>query len=116
MSKLESIIWPECEIKIDEIMGGCDGGVVLLEAAVLDKAGWDRKYCDITVTLKSSEGLRVKRLIERNGMSENEAKMRVEGQRGKVKEGGVLVVNDGGREELEEEVERIWMGIMEEIN
>lgn len=83
-SKLEllnGIVWPEllqlAKEKIREVEGTVE--VVFLEAAVLLKAGWQTECHEIWSLIVSPE-LAVKRLMERNSLTEEEALQRLKVQ------------------------------------
>ncbi|GMH81622.1 hypothetical protein TrVE_jg12558 [Triparma verrucosa] len=104
MKILESILWPEASLKISTFLKATSNNVVLLEASPLHSAGWDIQFCDEVISVTAKESVRVGRLMARNGLTEEAARRRVEGQRGKIREGGTVIVNEG--EGMEEEVER----------
>ena len=104
MKILESILWPEASLKISTFLKATSHNVVLLEASPLHSAGWDIKFCDEVISVTAKESVRVGRLMVRNGLTEEEARRRVEGQRGKIREGETVIFNEG--EGMEEEVER----------
>ncbi|MES1907825.1 MAG: hypothetical protein MHM6MM_000866 [Cercozoa sp. M6MM] len=83
MEKLCSIVWPEIakltEQRIAQFAKDESVQIVVIEAAVLLEAGWDQA-CHEVWTCVVPEELAIERLKERNNLSRNEAKKRINSQ------------------------------------
>ncbi|GMI41975.1 hypothetical protein TrCOL_g8488 [Triparma columacea] len=119
MRKLESAIWPILTEDVNNLLieiggdlearvggeGGVEVTVVMLEGAVLERAGWDDVFCDDVWEVNADEDVRVGRVMERDGVGEVEARIRVEGQGGgKIREGKYKsgrIEGGGNREDTE---------------
>ncbi|XP_061399473.1 bifunctional coenzyme A synthase [Musca vetustissima] len=84
LEKLNNIVWPELMIEVNRRISqlrqepDCPR-VVILEAAVLLKAGWDKEVHEVWSMIIPPEEA-VRRVVERNGLSEEEAKRRLASQ------------------------------------
>ena len=83
MEKLNGIVWPEIKRKaVEAVRGYGKGEVVVMEAAVLMEAGWaddDSLVDEVWVTFVDHREA-VRRVVERNRVSEEEAGRRVSSQ------------------------------------
>ena len=83
MRKLEQIVWPEiwkmAEKQIAFKWKNENKNVVIIDAAVLLQAGWNEKINQLWVSIVDTETA-VKRIIERDGKSEDEARQRLSSQ------------------------------------
>ena len=82
LEKLNSIMHPRMARMVSdkiEVLRGQGVKVVVVEAALLFEAGWDALVEEVWVT-DTSEDIVVGRLKERNGLSEEEAKKRINSQ------------------------------------
>ncbi|XP_059613305.1 bifunctional coenzyme A synthase [Phlebotomus argentipes] len=83
LEELNGIVWPELlktvKEKVSEIRQSGKHQVVVIEAAVLIKAGWQREVHEVWSLIIPPEEAE-KRLQERNNLTEQEAKMRIESQ------------------------------------
>ena len=111
--KLNSIMHPKMAEMIHEKIGQLRHGetrVVVLEAALLVEAGWDSLVDEIWVTSSSEERV-VKRLRQRNDLSEEEISARISSQirfEARSRRAQVEVRNTGSMEDLRKEVESLW--------
>ena len=84
--------------------------VVVVEAALLFEAGWDSLVGEVWST-ESPEDLVIKRLQSRSGLSQEEAKKRIDSQMSaeeRTSRSQVIVDNSGDLVELERVVRNIW--------
>ena len=82
LEKLNSIMHPRMARMVSdkiEVLCGQGVKVVVVEAALLFEAGWDTLVEEVWVT-DTSEDIVVGRLKDRNGLSEEEAKKRINSQ------------------------------------
>ena len=110
LKDLEAIIHPKVRALGDEIIKNAPkGSVVVNEIPLLvESSGQDR--FDYIIAVESSEDLRIKRLAER-GLKEYEARKRIAAQASDQERRAIshsVIENNGSREELIAQVERIW--------
>ncbi|XP_037813258.1 bifunctional coenzyme A synthase [Lucilia sericata] len=84
LEKLNNIVWPELMAEVKRRLKALSEKenppqVVILEAAVLLKAGWEQEVHEVWSMIVPPEEA-VKRVIERNGLTEEEAKRRLASQ------------------------------------
>jgi dephospho-CoA kinase len=83
---------------------------IVLDAAILFEAGWDA-LCDEVWTVEAPAELAIARLVERNGLSREEAQARLDAQLSNAERAGRarhVIRNDGSREALAAQVQRLW--------
>jgi dephospho-CoA kinase len=84
--------------------------VVVVEAALLFEAGWDSLVQEVWVT-DSSEDAVIHRLSQRNGMSEEEARKRLDSQMSRAERLGradVVIDNSGDVAQMREAISELW--------
>jgi dephospho-CoA kinase len=87
--------------------------VVVLEAAILLEAGWDRLVDEVWVTV-APESMVVQRTKERTNLPEEQILARIRSQMSAEERSGhatVVIHNDGSLDELKAKVEELWEGI-----
>ncbi len=87
--------------------------VVVLEAAVLIEANWTDLVNEVWVTVAPEETV-VKRLKNRGGLSEEEARARIRSQissEERAKHADVIIDTDCELAEVEAKVEELWQGL-----
>jgi dephospho-CoA kinase len=83
---------------------------IVLDAAILFEAGWDA-LCDATWSVEAPPELAVRRLMERNGLSREEAQARLAAQLSNAERAaraGRVIRNEGTLEALAAQVRRLW--------
>ena len=115
MAKLNGIMHPwmagEIERRIDE-MGVAGVEVVVLEAALLIEAGWQRLVDELWVTTADEDDA-VYRVSQRSGLSEEEVRGRMATQMPvaeKLAQADVVIENSGSLEDLHRRVTEEWNG------
>lgn len=110
LKDLEAIIHPKVRALGDEIIKNAPkGSVVVNEIPLLAESGGKDRF-DYIIAVESSEDLRIKRLAER-GLKEYEARKRIAAQASDQERRAIshsVIENNGSREELIAQVERIW--------
>ena len=84
--------------------------MIVLDAAILLEAGWDA-LCDEVWTVSVDEETATRRLISRNGLTEEQARARIAAQwnnRERESRAQCVIRNEGSLDELTAQVERIW--------
>ena len=113
LEKLNAIMHPRMARMVSdkiEVLRGQGVKVVVVEAALLFEAGWDTLVEEVWVT-DSSEDIVVGRLKERNGLSEEEAKKRINSQMGRVERierSDFLIDNSSDMAGLESAIKELW--------
>ena len=82
--------------------------LIIVEIPLLYEAGWD-DLCDKVWCITASEKVRISRVMQRDGLSRRQAKMRVKRQMDegeKTAKADVVIYNEGSMEELNEKVEK----------
>nr|CAI5861450.1 unnamed protein product [Callosobruchus analis] len=79
LDKLNSIVWPHILEEVENTIKNSDKKVVVIEAAVLLKAGWEKRCHEVWTTVVPRKEV-ISRLVNRNGLTEEQAVARVEAQ------------------------------------
>ena len=116
LEKLNETVLPIVRQRLEEIVQDAEAageGLLVLDAPTLFESGAD-SLCDETCAVLAPESARIKRIMERDGLDESYARLRIEG--GKDEDfyrdrAGRIIVNDseldGFRREAEEYKEQI---------
>jgi dephospho-CoA kinase len=83
---------------------------VVLDAAILFEAGWDL-LCDVVWTVEAPPTLAIERLMQRNGLSREEAQARLDAQMSNAersRRAQHVIRNEGSLQALDAEVRRLW--------
>ena len=113
LKKLNQIMHPRmARIVSDKFEAFRGQGVdtVVVEAALLFEAGWDSLVEEVWVT-DASEEIIIGRLRERNGLSEEEAKKRINSQMDRMERIGrsdFVINNSGDMAELGTTIKELW--------
>lgn len=114
--RLEEIVWPAMRTMMEqrlEELRASGAEVVVLEAALLIEADWLPLVDEVWLVAAAPDVAR-KRLMERNGLTPEQAESRLRAQlpNEKRREYADLVIeNDGSLEELERKVNEAWAKI-----
>lgn len=121
MQTLNKIVWPEiAKLATEEVRKfGAEGkAVVVLEAAILLKAGWEELCHEVwgcVIPVKEA----VKRLHERNNLSEEEAMKRIHlgvTNSELVSKSNVILCSEWEYEYTQQQVEKAWSLLMERLH
>lgn len=117
MARLTGIVWPGIRALASEELSALEVAgtrLAVLEAAVLLEAGWGDMTDEIWVTVADPDAA-VARLAERNGLDEAAARARIDSQLSnaeRVAAAGVVIENNGTREELAARVRAAWDALL----
>ncbi|XP_065359437.1 bifunctional coenzyme A synthase [Calliphora vicina] len=122
LEKLNNIVWPELMAEVKrriKILAEQEKPpqVVILEAAVLLKAGWDQEVHEVWSMIVPPEEA-VKRVVERNGLTEEEAKRRLASQLSNsemVARSHVIFSSLWDTEFTLKQAEKAWLMLMQEL-
>lgn len=90
---------------------GTDHEVVVLEMAILDGRDDFHKHADIVVAVTTSPEVRIRRLMESRGFTEEDARNRLASQvpeERRLAIADVVFTNDGTLEEFQEQIQHWW--------
>lgn len=113
MKRLTDIMWPRMADIVAERIGeqrGRGTEVMVVEAAVLLEAKWDSLTDEVWVTV-SPESSMIERLAESRGLTEEQAKDRINSQmlvEERIRRADVVIHNDSGQDELKAQIEETW--------
>ncbi|XP_055840806.1 bifunctional coenzyme A synthase [Episyrphus balteatus] len=121
LEKLNSIVWPELlvevkrRIKLAHESSGTK--IVVVEAAILLKAGWDTECHEVWSMLVSPDEA-IRRVVERNGLSEEEARKRIANQIDNqivVEKSNVVFSSEWSPDYTQKQAEKAWTMITTEL-
>ncbi len=113
LTALNEITWPRIRALAEKTIADLrEGGakIAVLEAAIMIEAGWT-DMCDELWVTEASEADAIARLQSRNGLTEEQAKQRINAQLSneqRADEADVLLQNTGTIEELRIRVGELW--------
>jgi dephospho-CoA kinase len=113
LAQLNAIVHPRMREMMRERLGEHSAQgikVVVIEAAVLLEAGWDSLVDEVWVTTAIEESV-VQRLSQRNNLSEEEIRKRINSQlknEERVRRATVVIKNSDGLKELRQRVLVLW--------
>lgn len=114
LRRLEAAVHPATIAELDRRIAAATAPVVVVEAIKLIEAGMHRHY-DALWVVAAPRPLQIARLMETRGLSQAEAALRVDAQppqEDKIALADLVIVNDGDREQLREQVEAAWAQIL----
>ncbi len=110
LAKLEACIHPVVRKMVDRLVRNAPGKVVVIEAIKLIESGYPQ-LCDSIWTTYSTTQVQLERLLQRRGMSEPAARLRIAAQapqEEKVAAADIVIMNDGSLEETWRQVRSYW--------
>lgn len=110
LADLDRITHPDVIAEVDRRVEEIEHGVVVLDAVKLIESGHAER-CDAVWVVITSPDEQVTRLMNRNKLSEDEARRRVDAQpplESKLKRADLVVDNSGTVEQTREQVMRAW--------
>lgn len=116
--KLESIMHPMIKSELENAFKVySDEKFIFVSVPLLFEAGWESMF-DKIVFIKSDDELRLKRLIQRNGYSEQYAKIRLNSQLPqdeKCSKSDYVIENNGSVEEFEQSINEFISSLSESL-
>ena len=106
---LNGIVHPYVLSRLQELSRGA-GGLVVWDVPLLFETGWDA-FVDKTLVVTAGEALRIRRIRERDGVSHEQARLRIKAQlpeEEKVRRADYVIHNDGTLEELEKQARKVY--------
>ncbi|KAH8302841.1 hypothetical protein KR044_011075, partial [Drosophila immigrans] len=122
LQKLNAIVWPEIILEVNKRLASLRVAaqvpqVVVLEAAVLLKAGWESNCHEVWSMIVPPEEA-VKRVMERNNLSETEARKRLASQESNadiVAKSQVIFSSQWDYDFTQRQAERAWQLLHKEL-
>ncbi|EDV95882.1 bifunctional coenzyme A synthase [Drosophila grimshawi] len=122
LQALNAIVWPEIRVEVNRRLAVLRAGahvpkVVVLEAAVLLKAGWETNCHEVWSMIVPAEEA-IKRIMERNKLSESEAKNRLAQQVSNVdivSKSQVIFSSQWDYDFTQRQAERAWQMLTKEL-
>ncbi len=115
LKRLEALVHPAVIAEVEARIARAEEPVVVVEAIKLIEAGMHRRY-DALWVITAPRELQIARLMRERGLTEEEAALRVDAQppqEEKAARADVVIVNDGGLDELWQRVEEEWSRIQD---
>lgn len=106
--KLEKIIHPIVRKKIGEFLEGKNFAIASIP--LLYEVGWEDDF-DCVIMVIANDNKRLKRLMERNGISKEDARLKMASQKSqgdKMKKADFIIDNNGSKEETFSQVQEIF--------
>ena len=113
--RLNDLTHPEILKRVLAIIGGYPpSAIVVVVVPLLFESGFERN-CDVVAAVVAPAGVRVLRVVARDGRTAEEVRARMDAQLPEdeySKRAGIVIRNDGDRASLEREVDRAWQAIL----
>ena len=110
-ARLERIVHPRVRARSAEIVASADpDAVVVNDVPLLVESGLQGAY-EMVIVVEAPESVRVARLAADRGMSESDVRARIAAQATDERRravADVVIVNDGSRDELNDQVDAVW--------
>ena len=117
-SKLNAIVHPEVMKEInrrfEQLTTSAEHAVVLVDIPLLIEVGVAHRF-DKVVVVYANESVQVMRLMQRDGLSREEARQALSVQidlRGKAKKADFVIDNSGTPGETQAQVEKVWQELL----
>ena len=113
---LERIIFPRVLSVLEKLIKKADKNDVLLDAPTLFESGADC-FCDFTIAILAEEKVRLERIKKRDGITETQAKLRLEAQPNDsfyIVHADKILYNNGNEKDFLKEAENLIKAIKAE--
>ena len=110
LRRLEALVHPAVIARTEKLIESSQNPVVVVEAIKLIEAGMDRT-CDALWVVTCNREQQLARLVEQRGLTEEEARQRIEAQppqEAKLALADVVIDNSGSLDETGRQVKREW--------
>ena len=117
LTQLEALVHPPVVARARQILDETQAAVVVLEAIKLLESGMASQICDQVWVVTCSPEQQLARVMEQRGLSEEEARLRMEAQLDqaeKIAQAGVVIDNSGTLEATLAQVEAAWRTLLGE--
>lgn len=116
LARLEAIVHPATFELLRWDMARSRADIVILEAVKLLESGRMLTLSDEIWVVTSHPDIQLRRMMEIRGMTEQDARRRMAAQSSqaiKMAQADQVIINDGSLEELREQLDRLWQGVVE---
>ena len=117
-SRLNEIVHPEVmraiDFRFEQLTSSAEHAVVLVDIPLLIEVGVAHRF-DKVVVVYANESVQVMRLMQRDGLSREEARQALSVQidlREKAKKADFVIDNSGTPEETQAQVEKVWQELL----
>ena len=117
LKKLTDIVWPEirrlADLEMEAERARRPDGVIVLEAAVMVEAGWQRSLDEVWVVAVEPE-VAIERAVARDGLTADEVRARLDAQTSNAerrRHADVVIDNLAGLDELHSQLDRQWQRV-----
>jgi phosphopantetheine adenylyltransferase/dephospho-CoA kinase len=117
LKKLTDIVWPEIrrltQLEIEQALREAPDRVVVLEAAVMLEAGWNRSTDEVWVVIVDPD-VAVKRAVARDGLDEAAVRARIAAQMTnaeRIARADVVIDNSGTLDDLVAKLDEAWQAL-----
>jgi dephospho-CoA kinase len=117
-TQLNAIVHPEVMREIhrraETLSSSTEAGVLLVDVPLLLEVGLANRF-DQVVVVYASENLQIDRLMQRDGISEEEAKQALKAQMAlsnKVEQADYVIDNSGSEEDTQAQVQKVWQELL----
>ena len=110
LKKLNSIVHPAIVSEILSLADNAENDFVVIDGSELESSGIDEK-CRHIIVIEADESVRLRRIMERDGIDKITAIRRINAQHNYSKK-AVIVENNKGRDELYKKLEDIYTSIL----
>ncbi|MGV9775325.1 dephospho-CoA kinase [Streptosporangium sp. NPDC003464] len=111
LASLNGIVHPLVGARVAELQRQADdGAIVVYDVPLLAENNLAPMY-DVVVVVDAADEIRLARLVELRGMSEQDARARIAAQAGRedrLRLADLVIPNEGSLEDLETRVEEVW--------
>ncbi|XP_017479592.1 PREDICTED: bifunctional coenzyme A synthase [Rhagoletis zephyria] len=121
LESLNNIVWPELLLEVKRRIRIAHAqhkyNIIVIEAAILLRAGWDSECHEVWSTIVTPE-LAVQRIMQRNDLSEEEARKRIASQMDNsevVSKSHIVFSSQWSDEFTQEQVDKAWSILMQDI-
>lgn len=107
--KLENIIYPKLKQELLKIFDNCGNNIIFISIPLLFEVGWQNLF-DKIIFVHTDDEIRLKRLMIRNNLSEEQAILRLKAQKPqnkKAKKSDFIICNNGDIIDLQKQIEDI---------
>lgn len=116
LKKLNSIVHPAVFRHFENWLDGLDSAFAVKEAAILFESGsW--KDCDTIITVVADEDIRIKRVMERDQLNEEQIRSRIKNQwtdSQRIEKSDFVICNNHGLDELKLEFGRVYKDLLKQ--
>lgn len=107
--KLEDVIYPKLKQELLKIFDNCGNNIVFISVPLLFEVGWQNLF-DKIIFVQTNDEIRLKRLMERNSLSKEQAMQRINSQKSqdeKINKSDFIICNNDDITTLQKQTDEI---------